>query len=339
MSYQDFYNDLNKDLISSAMFFYGAEDFLMDWAVDAIINKYVYESARNLDVQIFDGDNCSAAEIMGAARVFSMFSEKRVVIVRNFLPTRSKGTDVDGDRLVEFCSEKESEAALVFVTESKYSDSITAYGKKLMKACSAYDFAKLDKAGLQSFVNKRVRAAGKILGHREMDYLIDLSGYFNKDSEYTLAQLDSDLEKIVKAVDDDQISNSLIEDLLIGKQDKYVFNLIDAMMSGNKGKALEIAETIIHEDDGAMAVLALMTKQLEIMYDSLELEREGMSLPQMAKATGIHEFRLKKAYQAARAFNIDSLKDLLIKVYNTDRDIKSGEIDKDTAFELLVVGI
>ena len=339
MSYQDFYNDFKKEITGDYLFLYGAEDFLMEWAVNQIIERYVDESARNLDVQYLDGDNCSAADIMGAARAFSMFSDKRVIVVRNFLPIYRKNTDVDGDALCELCTGKLGQAVLVFVLESKYAGDITAYGKKLMKACSAYEFARLDKAALQPFINKRVHAAGKMLGRREMDYLIDLSGYYNKESEYNLSLLDSDLAKITNACEGDSITINLIEELLVGKEDKYVFNLVDAMMSGNKGAAMSLAETIIREDDGSMAVLALLTKQLEIMYDALELEKEGYSIAQMAKATGVNEFRLKKAYQAARSYSTSKLREMLIKAYNIDRDIKTGELDKDVAFELLVVGL
>ena len=311
----------------------------MEWAVDQIIERYVDESARDLDVQYIDGESCSAAEIMGAARSFSMFSEKRVIVVRNFFPTYRKNTDVDGDALCELCSDKLGQAVLVFVLESKYSADVTAYGKKLMKACNSYEFARLDKAALQSFINKRIHAAGRMLGRREMDYMIDLTGYYNKESDYNLTQLDSDLAKITNACEGDTITLDLIEELLIGQEDKYVFNLVDAMMSGNTVAAMTLAETIIREDDGSMAVLALLTKQLEIMYDALELEKEGYSIAQMAKMTGVNEFRLKKAYQAARSYNIGKLRETLKKAYNIDRDIKTGELDKDIAFELLVVGL
>ena len=339
MAYKNFINDFNKELTGDILFFYGAEDFLMEWAVDQVVNKYVDEGARNLDVQIIDGDTCSAADIMGAARTFSMFSDKRVVIVQNFLPLHSKNSDVDGDRLIEFCENKESETILVFILEAKFSDSLNAYAKKLAKSTSSYEFARLEKAELQGFINKRVHAAGKMLGNREMTYLIDLSGYYNKESKYNLNDWDKDIEKLTNACQGDQIDNALIEELMVGEEDKYVFNLVEAIMSGNKKKAVELAETIIQEDDGSMMVLSLLGKQFEIMYDSLELSREGMSIAEIAKKTGVNEYRLKRAYQSARAFNQDRIKEILIDIYNIDRDIKTGALDKDVAFELLMVSI
>ena len=288
---------------------------------------------------MMDGELCQAAEIMGAARAFSMFSEKRVIIVRNYLPMYRKAGDVDADLLLDFCSQKQESSVVVFRLDSKYADDITAYGKKIIKSANSYDFATLERADLKAFINKRIHAAGKLIGHREMDYLIDLSGYYNKNSEYHLSNFAQDLEKITNACEDDQITASLIEELLIGKEDKYVFNLVDAIMAGNKAKALELAETIISEDDGAIPVLGLLTKQFEIMYDSLELSKEGLSISQIAKQTGVNEYRLKKAYQAARKLNIDRIREMLVRAYNIERDFKTGNMDKDVAFEMLLISI
>ena len=163
-----------------------------------------------------------------------------------------------------------------------------------------------------------------------------MSGYFLKESNYRLVDLNRDLFKITNACEGDQINHQLIENILVGQEDKYVFNLIDSIMAGDKIRAMNLAETIILEDDGAMQVLALLAKQLEIMYDALELSKEGYSIREMAQKTGVNEFRFKKAYSAARSFRKDKLSKLLIDIYNINRDIKSGNIDKDIAFELLV---
>lgn len=339
MAYQDFINDFKKEIIGDTLCFYGAEDFLMEWAVEQIVKKYVDDSSLNIDFQKIDGELVSAADIMAASRAYSMFSDKRVVVVKNFLPIYKSSMDADLDELLSFCSNKNSSSVLIFQIDSKHETDINSYGKKLIKACNSYEFARLDKAALKAFINKRVHESKKLLGNREMDFLIDLSGYYIKSSGYTLTHFDRDIYKITAACENEQIDNELIESILIGEEDKFVFNLVDALMAGNKERAMSIAETVISEDDGSMAVLALLSKQFEIMYDSLELSKQGLSIADMAKRTGINEFRFKKAYQAARNFSQRKLRDILVKIYNIDKDIKIGNIDKDTAFELLIISI
>lgn len=334
MAYKDFVNDRKKGILKDVMFFYGAEDYLMNWAAESIISEYVDEASRDLDVIRLEGDQVTAADIMAAARAYSMFSERRVVVVRNYLPLYRKSVDAAEDELLSFASMPQEQSIVLFMLESRLSGDLTGYGKKLAKACSSYEFARLERVDLKNFITKRVHAAGKMIARRELDHMIDVSGYYNKGSAYDLSQLDRDVDKIIRACEGDDISAALIEEILIGDSDRFVFGLVDALMAGDRGKALEIAEAIIREEDGAMAVLALLTKQFEIMYDALELSDKGYSISQMAKKTGVNEFRFKRAFNAAGKYSKRKIKRILIGLYNTDRDIKRGNIDKDTALEL-----
>ena len=81
-----------------------------------------------------------------------MFSEKRVIIVRNYLPLYKKASDAGADDLLKFAKEKQDTAVVIFVLEGRYAGDLTAYAKKLIKAASAYEFASLDKADLKSFI-------------------------------------------------------------------------------------------------------------------------------------------------------------------------------------------
>lgn len=337
MAYKDFVNDRRKGILGDVLMFYGAEDFLMNWAVDSIIEETVEEENRDIDVRIMEGDQLSAHDIMAEARAYSMFSPRRVVIVRNYLPLYRKSADVGREELLEFASRPQDSSIVIFVVESRYSGDISAYGRQMIKACSSYEFTRLDKAELKAFITKRVHAAGRMISGRELEHMIDVTGYYNKGSAYDLTLLDRDVSKLVKACEGEDIGAALIEEILVGDSDRFVFNLVDALMAGDRGRALAIAETIIREEDGAMAVLALLTKQFEIMYDALELSDKGYTISAMAKKTGVNEFRFKKAYSAAGRYSTSRIRRILTDLYNTDRDIKRGDIDKDTALELLAI--
>ena len=337
MAYKDFINDFRKDILKDVLFFYGAEDYLMEWAVSQIISRYVDDEWRSIDVKHIDGSSCSAYEIMGEARAYSMFSDKRVIVVRNYLPLYRKNSDAGSDELLDFAAGSQGSSVLVFLLESRFSGDMTAFGKKMLKAAGSYDFARLERADLKAFISKRIQAGKKLIARREMEFLIDVTGYYNRDSSYTLTQLDSDLSKIVRACAGDEVTRDIIEDLLTGDEDRYVFNLVDALVSGSLARALEITETIIREEDGAMPVTALLTKQFEIMYDAIELNEKGYSISQMAKKTGINEFRFKRAFNAAGRYSKRRIGKILTDLYNTDRDIKSGNIDNDVALELIAI--
>ncbi|MBQ6439974.1 MAG: DNA polymerase III subunit delta [Mogibacterium sp.] len=337
MAYKDFVNDRKKGILKDVLLFFGAEDFLMNWAVESIVNDYVDEAARDIDLIHLEGEQVTAADIMAQARAYSMFSERRVIVVRNYLPLFRKSADVNADELLKFAALPQDSSIVIFVVESRYSSELTSYCRKLAKACGSYEFARLERADLKSFITKRVHTAGKMIARRELDHMIDVTGYYNKGSMYDLAQLEKDTDKIVRACSGDAITIQLIEDILIGDSDRFVFGLVDALVAGDRGKALSIAEAIIRDEDGSMAVLALLTKQFEIMYDAIELNEKGYSISQMAKKTGVNEFRFKRAFNASGRYSKRRIGKILTELYNTDRDIKSGNIDKDVALELIAI--
>lgn len=337
MSYKEFANDHKKGITGDTLFFYGAEDYLMNWARDLIVRDNVPEESRDLDFISLDGETVTAYDIMSEARVYSMFSDKRVIVVNNYLPLWSKAADAGSDELKSFVSTPLDTSILIFILDASHSGNITAFGKQMIKACSSYEFARLEKADLKAFINKRIHAASKMIAGRELEHLINVSGYYNRDSMYDLAGLDKDISKLVKAATGDEISAGLIEDILMGDSDRFVFNLVDALTSGDRGRALAIAEAIIRDEDGAMPALALLTKQFEIMYDALELSRDGASISSMAKKTGVNEYRFKRAYSAANKYSRTQIRKILEDLYNADRDIKRGDIDKDIALELFAV--
>lgn len=92
---------------------------------------------------------------------------------------------------------------------------------------------------------------------------------------YDLALLDKDTDKIVRACSSDAITAQLIEEILIGDSGRFVFRQVDALVAGYRGKALAISEAMIKEDDGSMAALALLTKQLRSCTMCWSSKRKG----------------------------------------------------------------
>ena len=128
MAYKDFANDYKLKMSGNSLLFYGAEDFLMSWAIDTIIKDNVEEDCRDLDVRIIDGESIGAYDILSEARAYSMFSPKRVVIVKNYLPLYKKTADAGMEELLEFAEEnsksEEASSILIFVVDSMNSGNL-----------------------------------------------------------------------------------------------------------------------------------------------------------------------------------------------------------------------
>ena len=86
--YREFLSDLKQGDIASVVLLYGKEQFLVDWAIKAIKDKYVNEATEVMDYQIIDQE-ADAGTVLSGLATFPMLSERRVVVMRDFLPLSS----------------------------------------------------------------------------------------------------------------------------------------------------------------------------------------------------------------------------------------------------------
>ncbi|MBB1533602.1 MULTISPECIES: DNA polymerase III subunit delta [Mogibacterium] len=346
MSFKEFSKDIKSGVIGSNIFLYGEEGFLTDWAVKRIAENNSSEADRKYVVTDLDGATVTAQEIVETANTMTMFASTRVLTVKNYQPLIKKSAVTETAPILEYLSNPNPSTILLFYLEPLVSpgkrEKLNAFASKVSGLCSTYNFERLNPAELKSFVNKRIRSAGKLIGARDMDYLVDISGYLNNDSEYDLYRMESDLTKLVNASDEDTVSKQLIEEIMVGDKDRFVFNFIDYLLAGKKNMAMQLLINTISAGENSkgkgnvFSLASTLIGQFEIMYDSLELDDEGMPIKTMAKSLRVNEYRLKKAYAAARKVGKSKIKKALIELYDTDRLLKTGEMDKNTSLELFV---
>lgn len=67
--------DIKKDEIPSVILLFGAEQFHVEWATAAIIEKYVNPITKDLDLTIFN-EKPSLDELINACETLTMFSQE-----------------------------------------------------------------------------------------------------------------------------------------------------------------------------------------------------------------------------------------------------------------------
>ena len=135
-----------------------------------------------------DDENAEVSAIVEACDTFPMFSEKRVVWVKNHALLKSanpKGfTASDKEKLLSYAANPNEGTILIFSCEQAEDKSEVVKGLK--KTVQCYNFDKLDYAQLAAFAEKRFRSAGVQIKRDLLRYLIDETGYFNKETEYRI---------------------------------------------------------------------------------------------------------------------------------------------------------
>ena len=336
-AFRTFSRDLKNDDISPVIFMYGPEEYLTEWAVNCIVERFINPAACDLDYIRLSEDS-GLSDILEAAGTFSMFSEKRVIWVKDYPPViwaNPKGFgSSEKERLAEYIKDPNQKAVLIFsATEPETKSEIV---RELKKSCSTYFFDKLDYPQLSAFAEKRFKAAGVPISRSALRYLIDESGYFNRETEYRILNLENDIKKIIaytggKAVTEEDISLNLHGDM-----DTFVFNFLDAVSTNRKDAAFELLHNILTANGEVFPILGLLINHFELILMVKEFKEDGMGAAAITSKLKMNEFRVKKAMQFADKFTAEKLRNTLSQLYETDRNIKTGLLEQNLALELLV---
>ncbi len=337
-AFKIFNRDLKNGNFPPVILMHGTEDYLIRWAVKSLVKKYVNPAAKSLDFVKLNEEGTSCDMILEACNTFSMFSEKKVVWVKDFPPLVSAAargyTSVAVEEIIEYLNSPSDGCILIFSSEKL--DAKSNLVKALRKAGKVYDFNKLDYAQLAAFAEKRFRNAGVSINRDILRYLIDETGYFNKETEYRISNLNNDILKIIAHCDDGVVTENDVIQTLKGDLDTFAFNFLDSISSRNKDSAFELLHNILSAGTDVYSIIGLLVSQFELLLAVKEFKEDGMRQSEIAAVAKVHEFRIKKAMGFADRFTIGKLKDILCQLYETDRNIKTGTLEQTLALELLV---
>lgn len=333
-----FSKDLKEDSLNGILILYGREGYLINWAVEELVKKYVAPGFESLDFVKLSGD-ITPSTIVENCQTMSMISTKRIIWVneyRHLLDEKTKGyNQSEIESLRKFLESYNEENILIFSFESIEKKEGKLKGIK----GTTYQFGKLQPKDLEAFIKKRMNMAGKDISKDNLDLMIELSGYYNKESQYWLYNFQNDIEKTIAHSSGDKITASDVKESMNGDLDSYIFDFIEVLSTNQKDKTYNLMNNLLNSGTNFFQLISLMVNQFELMMEIAELEEQGSSLVAITKELGIHEFRVKKAYKAAKGFSISRLRDILINLYEIDRNIKSGNIDQRTALELFIARI
>ncbi|MBQ1484041.1 MAG: DNA polymerase III subunit delta [Firmicutes bacterium] len=344
-AYRRFFNDLAAGRIAGPVLIYGKERYLSDWAVRELRKKYSDEAFGSLGYSVIDAEDLESrdlvSEIISSCETISLFSAVRLVIVRS-CDKLLAGTDRNAgsdrvDALIRYIKDMPPGVILVFRADQA---SMKNRLPKAIRDCGAeYEMEPLERRELRSFAVKRLKENGGRIGQEALEAFIDATGYFNKDSSYDLYALAGDAGKLAALADGSEITAEMVEAVVSGDADKYIFHMLDHITAGRKDKALEYFRNIVKEED-FFRILASAISQFETMLSVKQLDARGAGVGIMQKKLGIKsDFRVKKALQQASGYSVRDLKILLSKLYQIDRMIKTGAMPAELAMELFIAGL
>lgn len=332
--YERFVSD-EKNGYSNLLIFCGKEPYLSAWATDRIIKQNIQASTRLMNLTELDELSYSFSELKQSMESLPILGGRRVTVINISDAAFLKSDNDNILGLLENYKDNKNYNILIlnFLSTDKVNISV-----KMKKLFTIYEFKKLKDEDLFSFIHKQLKKKKVFIDDKSIRHLINVSGYLERESDYDLRKLTSDLDKIISYLNQIEVTDSddikaAIDGIVLGYQESYVFSLIDNIFAKNIGKSIKIFNNIYPLEKDLGRLISLIISSFEIALSIKQLEKDGVKISEAVKILGVNKFRGETIRKNTVKLSESEIKTTLMKAYKIEEFQRKGLFDPKTSIE------
>lgn len=322
--------------LSPVTLYYGAESFLIEQACYELQNQ-VPEQERDWNLLMVDLEETPLEQVVQEAETPSFFGGKRLILAKNatFFTTIKPKRELNHNlhALLHYLAHPEEGSTIVFSVASEKLDKRKKLVKQMEKQASVVKFDLLKGQALLKWTMDRFRQLKVKISREVCIGFIQVVGN-------NLRLLDQECRKLALFVGEKgKVTEETIQLLIPRTLEDNVFQLTEKIAEQKVVEAWQIWEDLLTQKEEPIKILALLTRQFRLLYQTKVLTARGMGTSEIAKQLGVHPYPIKLAVSQSAAFSETTLKKYLAMSIGADQDIKSGKMDKIVAVEQIFLAI
>lgn len=302
-------------------FFYGDEDYNIELEIKKLKKKFLDKNFASMNFKT--ADNPSFADLISLLRTQPMMFGNMMIVI-SCEDYFSKTFEDNQLEEISNALEDNTENLCIILTavlprnEGKKLDSRKKIYKIITKYAQSQEFPtfkpyKIDE--ISNWINKEAKKHDITL---EKDAVLTLIEYVGNN----LRELARELEKLkLLAYPQTKITKNMVKEICISNEDLFVF--ADFLLKGDKGRALFEFQKLMDKTHplGIMSALQTMIRKWII----IKSKSNEMSLFEISKLTGQHEFVVKTTLEKMKNTPLKDLVNLKQNLLKAEYKIKSGQ--------------
>ena len=348
MSIKNVMEDIKKGNLKKVYLFYGEEEFLMDYSLKVIKDKYIDSGLESLNYIVFEGKDTPLDSIYNACETLPFMSQKRIVVVKDFgCFSRKKKDDGESGRLNEdekklasYFLTLEDYLCLIFMEKGVKVDRSKKIVKKVKEVGEIVEYTKLKGIELNSWIGKTFKKYGKIISKVNINYFVQYSSYFDSNGNKTLYDLENEIIKICNYLGEKiEVQKEDIDKVMTKSLETNIFKLLDSIAQKDVNNSLRILNEMIISNEPTQLILYMIIRQLRLILVSKLLKEKGYDNKSSIEKLKISEYEFKKISNQSFNFTIPKMEEALNHCLETDKNVKNGIVDSKLALEMLLISL
>ena len=290
-----------------------------------LIDEKISQIVDSKNIITFDYSLCTLEDILQEAAYISIFDERKYLIVKNAIFFASaKLSDKEVDNFLKYLQNPNSNTIIIFCCLEKLDErkKITKYFKKEENVIILNNLSELD---LQKKLQTKFLEKGFKIDTPCLKYLTK-SCLNNYDLAY------NEMEKITcfYSKSTDTIKLEDLKKLTKGVLENNIFKLIQAIMAKNTKESFKVFADLKILKEEPIAWIVLLAREYRNVYII-------KNKPEYTQKLKLQSWQVEKYKKLAYQYTNKELKENLKKLYNLDKNIKSGKIEKYLGFQLFML--
>lgn len=333
-SQADFYRKLQSAQFAPLYLFEGTEEYLREQALRKLTEAAIDSSARDFNYTAISVAQSDLGEALILARQYPFIAARRMVVVTSF---EAINDEKQLELLKDYLRAPVETTVLVFVSAAL--DNRRNIATMLRKTCELVSFAPLDdREGAPQWVRDYVARGDCFIDTGAAAYLVGMVG---TDLRHLVTECDKLMTYLSGEKGKKVITKELIDELVRYGRELSNFELTDALVAGERKRALLLLDRIFATAGEAPQTLSLfILGAIASQYRKLLTAREMMARnalnADIAKAVGMSPYGVTHLNERARKFETERLLNGIARIAATDVALKSSLATPRLQLELLI---
>ncbi|MBR3149303.1 MAG: DNA polymerase III subunit delta [Eubacterium sp.] len=320
----------NEDF-SPVYLIYGEESYLKEYYVGKLKSKLVDEAFADFNFHQYEGKNTPIGDILQDADMIPMMGGHTLVLVHDY-PLDKSQKDIDA--LKEYFKDVSPTCVIVFwydniELDTKKSAKWRSVETAFAKAGSAVNLEKRTEAELARLIVASAKKRKCVISTDLARYLISVVGS-------DIQTIFSELEKLCAYTGEgSEITKESIDSLAIKSLQARVYDLSKFILQGNSDKAYSVLSVLFAQKEEPISILAVIASCYIDMYRVKCAKSAGANESELSNYFSYkgREFLIRNAARDCRTISIESLRNSIDIIADTDEKLKSTAIDKNILLE------
>ena len=310
------------------LFFHGEETYQSSQSIVQLKKKFLQKNPTGGGLVEFDCDyECSVGKIILAFGEQNLFASKKLIIIENFF----SNTLAPQQKEVIENLEGDTQDVVVFFEKGKVRKNAVLYKWLNKNTHSSKEHKLLEGNDLEKWILSVAQRAGKSMDTEAVRELILFIGN-------DLWQLSQEIEKLVCYAKQEVIVVQDVHDIVHGRTQADMFEMIEAIISSDKNTALTLLKKQLASGDDPFHIFSMYAYQVRILLRVGGVVQDNVGDKDIiAKLLKLHPFVVQKSMGMLNKVSFKQIFSMHKRLTAIDYDIKRGNCDIKTALDLFVV--